>query len=127
MDESFAGLVKSWRDCYDDMREDTAEVSEQINTLTEVLKEIAAPYQQRLDEIEKEIKARALMWGEGYKGHGVVVGYRKGYERVSYDAGVADAVLSILQDVLPKTGEALEGARKVSFVSPSVTVKAEEG
>src|SRR4030042_5838668 len=102
MDESFGGLVKSWRDCYDDMTEDTAELRQQVQVLTMALDEIAVPYRLRMAEIEEQIKTRAMAWGEGYKGNGVVVGYRSGYERASYDSKRTDMVLGTLRDILPE-------------------------
>ena len=119
-------LLKEWRECRDAMMEDTAELREQFDMLYAIEREIATPYEQRLKELESEIKALALIQGKGHKAEGVEVGYRKGYERVSYDAGKTDVVLGFLRDVLPESAKSLEGARKSSFVSPSVSVKAVE-
>jgi len=118
-------LLKKWREQYDAMMEDTAELDDQIETLIKARNDIAEPYQERISELEREIKAEALMMGEGAKAHSVNVGYRKGYERISYDAGRVDSVLGVLRDVAPETAKSLEAARKSSFVSPSVFVKAE--
>ena len=117
-------LLKEWRECYDSMAEDTAELSAQISSLGESLVEIATPYRERMAELEVQIKTEALILGKGHKAEGVAVSYRKGYERVSYDAKQTDVVLGFLRDVLPESAKSLEGARKSSFVSPSVNVKA---
>ena len=118
-------LLKRWREQHDAMTEATAELAEQIDTLKEAMFAIAEPYKWEMARLEGEIKAEALMMGEGAKAHGVNVGYRKGYERISYDAKQTDMVLGMLRDVLPETAKSLEVARKSSFVSPYVSVKAE--
>ena len=117
-------LLKEWRADYDDMMEDTAELREQIDTLAAAKENIAIPYKIRMAELEVEIKAGALAQGKGHKAEGVAVNYRRGYERVSYDSKQTNVVLGALRDMLPETANVLEGARKVSYVSPSVTVKA---
>ena len=117
-------LLKEWRGHYDAMMEDTAELREQIKRLSGIQREIAESYLLLMDDLEDHIKARALVKAEGHKANGVKVGYRKGYERISYDAGTADGVLGVLRDVLPETAKTLERARKSTFVSPSVSVKA---
>ena len=120
-------LLKKWRDAYDSKMEDTAEVRKQIDALSVIWDEISAPYHERMKELEKDIKAQALVMGEGRKGDGVAVNYRKGYERVSYAWERVDTVRDVLRDVLPDTAKTLDSARKSSFVSPSVSVKAVEG
>lgn len=118
--------MKDWRAAYDDMMIDTAEVREQLEELGVILNEIVAPYKERMAEIEEEIKTLAIAIGGGTKAHGVVVGYRNGYQRVSYDSKQTDVVLGLLRDVLPETAVALDGARKASWVKPSVSIKAED-
>ena len=122
--ELIEAMMGDWRAAYDDMLVDTSEVRDQIATLQAVLSEVEAPYRERMKEIEEEIRGFALARAEGAKANGVVVGYRNGYQRVSYNAKQTDMVLGMLRDVLPETAQSLEGARKVSFVQPSVTVKA---
>ena len=117
-------LLKEWRHNYDSMTEDTVELRAQLDTLNAAYGDIVTPYKQRMSELEDEIKAQALIMGKGHKAEGVTVNYRKGYERVSYDAEQTDVVLGFLRDVLPESAKSLEGARKSSFVSPSVSVKA---
>lgn len=119
--------MKDWRAAYDDMMIDTAEVRDQLLTLQAILQEVEQPYKERMAEIEGEIKPFALARAVGVQAHGVVVSYRSGYERVSYDRNKADVVLGVLRDVLPETAKSLEGARKVSFVQPSVTIRAVKG
>ena len=116
--------MKDWRAAYDDMLVDTSEVREQLITLQNILAEIEEPYKGRMAEIEGEIKGFALARAGGVKAHGVAVTYRKGYERVSYDRKQTDVVLALLRDIMPETAKSLEGARKSSFVQPSVSVKA---
>ena len=117
-------LLKEWRECHDDMVEDTAELRAQFDTLYAAQREIEIPYEQCMRELEVEIKAEALIQGKGHKAKGVAVNYRKSYERVTYDSKQVDGTLGVLRDVLPETAKSLEAARKVSYVSPSVTVKA---
>jgi len=126
MDEPFDDLLKLWRTAHDDMIAETAELRHQLETLQGQLSEMEAPYRNELKVIEEEIKPRAMTWGQRRIAHGVEVSYRKGYDRVSYDSKRTDMVLGFLRDVLPDTAASLEAARKVSFVSPSVSIKAVE-
>ena len=122
--EQIEGLMKDWRVAYNDMQMDTWGLRQQVEYLQAKLAYLENPYKERMAEIEGEIKALALARAEGVKAYGVVVGYRSGYERVSYDHKTADAVLGTLRDVLPEAAKTLEGARKSTLVSPSVSVKA---
>jgi hypothetical protein len=124
--EPFDDLLRQWRTAHDDMMEETAELRHQLETLQGQLAEMEAPYRDEMKTIEDEIKPRAMAWGQRRTANGVDVSYRKGYDRVSYDSKRTDMVLGFLRDVLPDTAAALEAARKVSFVSPSVTIKAVE-
>jgi len=117
-------LLRDWRDCYDSMMEDTAELRGQFEVIHAAQREIEAPYEDRMKELEVQIRADTIVRGMSHSAEGVLVSYRKGYERVSYDSDKTDAVLGVLRDVLPETAKTMEGARKVSHVSPSVTVKA---
>ena len=117
-------LLKEWRECYDNMMLDTADLRAQTDTLYEMQRVVEAPYEQRMKELEVDIKAAALGLGCSHTAHGAMVAYRSGYELVSYDSGKTDMVLGLLRDVLPETASVLDGARKVSFVKPSVSVRA---
>lgn len=116
--------MKDWRAAYNDMEIDTWGLRQQLEALQARLANLENPYKERMKEIEDEIKSLALARAEGVKAYGVAVSYRSGYQRVSYDSKVADSVLGTLRDVLPETAKTLEGGRKDTFVSPSVSIKA---
>lgn len=125
MDESFDGLLAKWRRVYEAMQENTAPLQHQIDGLLARLREMAEPYKEEMAALEEQIKPRALAWGKTYKEvKGVEVAYRSGYDRVSWDTGRVDTVLAMLRDLLPNMAESLQQARKVSYVAPSVTLKA---
>jgi len=116
--------MKDWRAAYNDMEIETWGLRQQVESLQARLANLENPYKERMAEIEAEIKTLALARADSVKGYGVAVGYRSGYERVSYDSKVADSVLGTLRDVLPETARTLEGGRKSTFVAPSVSIKA---
>jgi len=122
--EPFDDLLEQWKSTNDAMCQETTELRARIQSLQEQVAEIEAPYRDRLMSIEEDIKPRALTWAQTYESDGVRVLYRSGYERISYDSKGTDAVWSTLKDILPNTAEALGAARKVSYVAPSVSVKA---
>lgn len=124
MNGSFDGLLQSWRNTYDAMNNKTAELRRQIAKLQEELEEVEAPYKEQMALLVEDIKPRALNWGRTYKGDGVEVRYRKGYDRVSYDSGKVDSIMTTLRSIVPSVAESLEEARKMSYVAPSVTVMA---
>lgn len=124
MNESFDGLLASWREQYDAMLEATEEIRKQVEALREKQDELEAPYREQMAALVEEIKPRAMNWGRTYKFDGVEVAYRKGYDRVSYDAGKVDSIMTTLRSIVPSVAESLEEARKMSYVAPSVTVKA---
>jgi hypothetical protein len=124
MNGSFDSLLQSWRHTYDAMNGKTAELRRQIARLQEELEEVEAPYKEQMALLKEEIEPRALNWGRTYKGGGVEVRYRRGYERVSYDSGRVDSIMTTLRSIVPSVAESLEEARKTSYVAPSVTVVA---
>jgi len=117
-------LLKEWRDCYDSMMEDTAELRGQFEVIHAAQREIEVPYEDRMKELEVQIKMAGLARGVSHSAEGVLVSYRSGYDRVAYDASKVDAVVGVMRDVMPEAAKTLDGARKVSHVSPSVSVKA---
>jgi len=124
MNGSFDSLLQSWRGQYDAMNNKTAELRRQIAKLQEELEEVEAPYKEQMALLVEDIKPRALNWGRTYKGDGVEVRYREGYDRVSYDSGKVDSIMTTLRSIVPSVAESLEEARKMSYVAPSVTVMA---
>lgn len=122
--ESVNDTLKKWREVYDAMNAASKEVDEQIKELMLKKDAIELPYWEQLEPLEGEIMAYTHTVAQSFESQGVKVSYRKGYEKVTYDRKGTDAVWSTLRDILPNTADALERARKVSYVSPSVSVKA---
>jgi len=118
-------LLKQWRKIYDERELAAADIEAQIDVLNSLLCEAVTPYNEQLAELQEKITAAALEKQATTKAHGVVVSYRKGYERVSYEYKRVDAILAFLKDALPETAKSLEVARSVKAVAPSVTVKAD--
>lgn len=116
--------LKKWRTVYDEMNAASEEIDSQIKELMLKKDAIELPYWEQLEPLEAEVIAYAHTVAQSFESQGVKVSYRSGYERVSYDSKGTDAVWSTLKDILPNTAEALGAARKVSYVSPSVSVKA---
>lgn len=112
-------LMEQWRKVYDEREKATADLQSQIA-------EAVAPFAEKMAELEAQIKPLMLAQAKTHKAShlGVEASYRTGYERVSYDSGKTDAVLGVLRDIMPQTASTLEAARKVSYVQPSVSVKA---
>ena len=112
-------LMELWRALYDEREEATAGLQAQ-------LAQAVAPFATQMAELEAEIKPLMLAQAKTHKAPhlGVEASYRSGCERVSYDSGKTDAVLGVLRDIMPQTASTLESARKVSYVAPSVSVKA---
>lgn len=122
--DHYEALLARWRERYDSMQKTTAPLREQIDSLTAALKEKESPFRKEMGEIEGEIKIRTLVRASSHKADGVQVLYRKSYQRVAYTVDTVDIVLGVLRDMLPETARMLEGARKVTSVSHSVTIKA---
>ena len=122
--EPIDDTMKKWREIYDEMHAASEEIDEQIKELMLKKDAIELPYWEQLEPLEAEIIAFAHTAAQSFGSDGVKVSYRSGYERVSYDSKGTDAVWSTLKDILPNTAEALGAARKVSYVKPSVSVKA---
>jgi uncharacterized protein YijF (DUF1287 family) len=118
-------LLTKWRELYDLRASSTALIDAQIAELTSAKADIAAPFAKPLADIEAQIKQEALAVAKSVKAAGVSVGYRRGYQRVSYNSDQVDAVLGVLRDVLPETANTLQGARVATMVAPSVSIKRE--
>lgn len=112
-------LMAQWRKLYDERGTATEELQQQ-------LAEAVAPFAEQMAELEAQIKSLMLAQAQTHEAPhlGVKASYRKGYERVSYDRVRTDSVLGILRDIMPQTADVLEAARKISYVKPSVSVKA---
>ena len=118
-------LLKQWRSVYDDKEAATAEIRAEIEALQNDLAEISVPFDAQLSAWEEAIREEALELAETYKAEdiGVVVSYRKGSTRITYDWRKVDSVRDFLRDVLPETAESLNQARKQTEGAPSVSIK----
>lgn len=116
-------LLKKWGEQSQLLAAATAGIDAEIATLQEERAEIAAPYQERISELEAEIRERTLLLGESVRGEGVYVTYRKGAHRVTYDWRTVDSVAGVLKDVMPDTAKTLMDARKETTGNPSVSIR----
>ena len=112
----------------------TAEIRAKIAALEAELALITPPfglravgvrvyYDQRLEELETRIRPLAIAHGRSYTANGARVAFRKGYTKVTYDPARTDTVKVALLDLLPNMALALEAARKVTQVEPSVKIE----
>lgn len=112
----------------------TAEIRAKIAALEAELALITPPfdlravgvrvyYEQRLEELEARIRPLAIAHGRSHTANGARVAFRKGYTKVTYDPARTDTVKVALLDLLPNMALALEAARKVTQVEPSVKIE----
>ena len=81
-------------------------------------KDIADPYHWQQEEIETDIKELATIMAKSFKSDLGEVKFRKGYNRVSYEAKTLDKICS--SDEMVK--KAIWPFRKVSPIEPSISI-----
>lgn len=91
---------------------------EAMNIASAALLEAEEPLQKQIDELEEYIRAQVLELGFSTSHAGVEAKHRKGYERTTWN----NKEMTKLCMSNPALLELLAPARKVSEVSPSVTI-----
>ncbi len=104
-------------------RNDVQMQSHRLQAATSRLEALERPYRSIISALVKDVEVLSIEAGASFERHGVRVGYRNGYETVSYDAKLVDPIMESLRKRAPDLAASLAAARRTKAVLPKVTVE----
>ena len=117
-------LTEKWLKLRGKIAQAAAPFDAQLAEIQALRSEATADFAASLADVEQELKRIGLATKQTINhASGVVIGYRKGATRISYDWRVVDTVAAALGDKKPKLAAQLLKARKKTVGNPSASVK----